>query len=432
MKEQTKIEMQKKLADYRQTAPEVSWTEIEKAVGRTRDKGQRTKRWMAAAAAVMLIMGATVVGLLYDNNQPPKDVVVNTENKETKQTEGTERIVNNVEDSADRIQTTGGGHSLPLVGSPIHSQLATHNSQLATHNTQHSTPNVQTDTVSQEQDSPAIIASEEDTVVTNKLAPMRRNRITYPTFFAHKKNSSLQNKFSANFFFSGSTTSTNSSIMEDAFSEPIGNNERLSDPDNNNDSPVHEIDAEDEDEDENGNTRRRIKKVSQDSEIHHHQPIRFGLSLRYRINTRWSVGGGLSYTYLSSEENGISYDYKQKLHYIGIPLNASYHILSNKHLGIYTTAGGMVEKMVKGQRRSYYHVGVKPRLSATEDVSIHPLQFSLNASAGIEYNLGRWVSIYAEPGIIWYIDNDSDVPTFYQENPVSFDLNVGVRININQ
>ena len=43
------------------------------------------------------------------------------------------------------------------------------------------------------------------------------------------------------------------------------------------------------------------KMVQTDQHIHHRQPIRFGLSLRYQLDDRWSVESGLSYTRLSSD-----------------------------------------------------------------------------------------------------------------------------------
>ena len=59
MKEQTKKEIQQKLADYRQPAPEVSWAELEKALAANR-KAKAVVMWpkrLAAAAVVLLMVG---------------------------------------------------------------------------------------------------------------------------------------------------------------------------------------------------------------------------------------------------------------------------------------------------------------------------------------------------------------------------------------
>jgi hypothetical protein len=85
----------------------------------------------------------------------------------------------------------------------------------------------------------------------------------------------------------------------------------------------------------------------------------------------------------------------------------------------------MVEKMVKG---SLYTTAKGKEQS--ESISIHPLQFSVNGGIGAEFNLTNQFSIYAEPGMGYYFDNGSDVRTFYQEKPFSFNLNLGLRFNI--
>ena len=66
----------------------------------------------------------------------------------------------------------------------------------------------------------------------------------------------------------------------------------------------------------------------------------------------------------------------------------------------------------------------------TESVSIRPLQFSVNGAIGVEFNLSCRFSIYAEPGIGYYFDNGSSLPTYYRDKPFSFNLNVGLKFNI--
>ena len=58
------------------------------------------------------------------------------------------------------------------------------------------------------------------------------------------------------------------------------------------------------------------------------------------------------------------------------------------------------------------------------------LQFSVNGSLGAAFNLNRQFSLYAEPGMGYYFDNGSTIPTYYQDKPFSFNLNVGLRFNI--
>ena len=87
----------------------------------------------------------------------------------------------------------------------------------------------------------------------------------------------------------------------------------------------------------------------------------------------------------------------------------------------------MVEKMVKGRQQCKFEA---LNLESTESVSIRPLQFSVNGGFGAEFNLSPLFSIYAEPGVGYYFDNGSSIPTYYQDKPFSFNLNLGLRFNI--
>ena len=154
------------------------------------------------------------------------------------------------------------------------------------------------------------------------------------------------------------------------------------------------------------------KEVMVNQDIHHHQPVRFGLSLRYRLNDRWSVESGLTYTRLSSDitttiENETSTT-EQRLNYIGLPLNISYNIWKSRNFGLYISAGGMIEKSL--------------------DTS--PWQFSLNGAAGAEYKLTDFFSLYAEPGLGYYFKDGSITPTIYKDNPLNFNLSFGLRFSL--
>ena len=39
------------------------------------------------------------------------------------------------------------------------------------------------------------------------------------------------------------------------------------------------------------------------------------------------------------------------------------------------------------------------------------------------------MSLFVEPDIGYYFDNHSSIPTFYQEKPLSFNLNLGLRFS---
>lgn len=160
----------------------------------------------------------------------------------------------------------------------------------------------------------------------------------------------------------------------------------------------------------------------------HDLPIKVGVSVRYNIDDRWSLTSGVNYSYLHSTftidgDNGNRGD--QKLRYIGVPLTASYNIWQNKQMKVYVAAGGAAEKLLKGNRS-------KSITGSDGDtkVSEKRLQWSVQAAAGVEYNITPSAGLYLEPGVSHHFDNHSDVVNIYKDKPWNFSLNFGFRINL--
>lgn len=171
------------------------------------------------------------------------------------------------------------------------------------------------------------------------------------------------------------------------------------------------------------------RTISRD--VHHHQPIRVGVTLRYAFAPRWAVESGLNYSHLRSDVTvgnaNNYYDERTSLHYIGLPVNVVYSLLSTRAVELYVMAGGMVEKCVSGSLRTNYFVGGEPHNNSHSSVSVGGLQFSANASAGVQLNLSPTVGLYAEPGVGYWFDNGSKVESIYHDRPLNFNLNLGLR-----
>ncbi len=171
------------------------------------------------------------------------------------------------------------------------------------------------------------------------------------------------------------------------------------------------------------------------NKANHHQPIRVGLSLRYAISPRWSLLTGINYSYLQSDfssyNNRTSTDRKQKLHYIGIPVNLSYTLWQKKKFNLYLIAGAQAEKLVKGQTETTTTQHNQSTTSNTENVHENKLVFSTNTSLGVEYQLGKFIGLFAEPGVSYYFKNGSGIESSYTEKPFNFNFNLGVRVNFN-
>lgn len=170
------------------------------------------------------------------------------------------------------------------------------------------------------------------------------------------------------------------------------------------------------------------------TDIRHRQPIRAGLSVGYRLSQRISLVTGMTYANLTSDirEGSESHYFtgEQVLHYIGIPLSVRCDVIKWKRLNLYASAGVLAEKNISGKVTRDYVLSNRTERYESGSVTDRPLQWSLNLSSGIEFNLTRHLGIFAEPGVSYYIDNGSPVRNIYKERPVNFNLNLGLRFMI--
>lgn len=172
------------------------------------------------------------------------------------------------------------------------------------------------------------------------------------------------------------------------------------------------------------------------TKVDHHQPVSVGVGARYFINNRWAVETGLTYSMLESEtESGTDQSYiygDQKIHYLGVPVSVGYQWIKGKRLSVYTSGGVTAEFGVKGTMETRYVLGGGDIDKRTADINDIPVQWSVGLSAGVQYNILRNLGVYAEPGMVYYIDNGSSLETSYSDKPFNFKLKVGVRIDINR
>lgn len=170
-----------------------------------------------------------------------------------------------------------------------------------------------------------------------------------------------------------------------------------------------------------------------DRRVRHRLPVHAGASIAYRINDRVSVETGIAYSYLSADihEGSDSYYFagEQSLHYVGIPVGVRVRAMSWKNFDIYVGAGFEADKCVSGALKKSYVINGQTRDDGHESISIRPLQWSVNAGAGVQYNISSMVGIYAEPGLSYYFDNGSNIETIYSEKPLNFNLNIGLRVS---
>lgn len=167
------------------------------------------------------------------------------------------------------------------------------------------------------------------------------------------------------------------------------------------------------------------------TDIRHRQPVRFGVSFTYSLTDRIGIGTGVTYADLSSDlKSGSDCHYftgEQTLHYIGVPVNVSYDVFRWRRLRLYAAAGMLGEKCVYGKKKMNYVIDGRTGDTQSEEIERKPFQFSVNASAGIQFDIINSIGLYAEPGVSYYFDDGTEIKTIYKDKPLNFNLNFGVR-----
>lgn len=181
-----------------------------------------------------------------------------------------------------------------------------------------------------------------------------------------------------------------------------------------------------------------VMKANADNEIssniRNFQPIQVGVNVAYSFTDKLSVESGLTYSCLisdiSSGTTSGSYDIRQTLHYVGIPLNMRFDFLKFRRFSLYASAGGQMEKCVAGKTRTDYFIDGKKISSENGNIRVEPLQWSVNAYVGAQYSFSRLVGLYIEPGAAYYFGNGSPVNCIYNERPFNFSFRAGLRFSL--
>ena len=164
------------------------------------------------------------------------------------------------------------------------------------------------------------------------------------------------------------------------------------------------------------------------SQFHYQLPIKAGLSLRWApIRSAFGLESGLTYSYQhvwqTFDNSAKSRHYRY--HYAGIPLKADWEVAQWRHFRVYGAAGAECLWLVAGTiDTSDYLVQISLPIES------HPMLFSLGAAAGAEYALAYRAGLYLEPGLTWTAKPQGDLPNYYREHPLAFDLHVGLRFKL--
>ena len=168
------------------------------------------------------------------------------------------------------------------------------------------------------------------------------------------------------------------------------------------------------------NTYKNEMMVPDNVEPDFSLPLSAKLSVRKNLSRRWAVESGVNYTFLSSKYQWNRNTVKQRMHYLGIPLNAVYYAVAAPQWNIYVSAGGTVEKCL--------HASLSGNERSAK-IDVKNLQWSVNASIGATYKIARNVGLFMEPQIGYFFDNDQpeSIRTAW---PVAIGFGAGLRVSL--
>lgn len=161
-------------------------------------------------------------------------------------------------------------------------------------------------------------------------------------------------------------------------------------------------------------------------------PLSLGVGARFSFTDRFSLGTGVEWTLLSRSFTGIytqgsisvNSEINNELHYIGIPLNLYYNILSNRDIKFYVWGGGSMEKGLVNKFRIQ---------NQSDDIiykeKVKGLQWSSALGLGIEFALSDKLGLYVDPSVRYYFDcnQPNSVRT---AKPYMMNFEAGLRFNL--
>lgn len=191
----------------------------------------------------------------------------------------------------------------------------------------------------------------------------------------------------------------------DSFTSSLGPGGELNPPDNGAQNPPYE----------------GLKPDLNNNKVfkyRHAVPLSLNASVTLSFTDRWMITTGLRYTYLHSDITvlGDLSQYCQEIHYLGIPVKASWTFWRSSKLNSYISAGATIEFPISGS------IAGKPL-----DV---PYQWSAGMGIGLQYDITPHVGIYIEPELNRYFDNGGSVETIRSERPLTLTLPIGIRFSL--
>lgn len=160
----------------------------------------------------------------------------------------------------------------------------------------------------------------------------------------------------------------------------------------------------------------------------HYLPVTTGIGIRKELTDHISLQTGINYSFLESTgelKGQFNYKYRQRLHYLGIPLSVNYYVLRKNNFDVYLTGGFMAEKAISARMTTSVYSGDIFNSRATDKLSTKGLLWSMNAGIGGTYYFINNFGISVELGGNYYFPNNNQPESFKTVNPWSVGVKAG-------
>lgn len=415
-----------KLADYKQEVPPNGWEELEKSILASQKTKVMHTRWLASSVAAVAAALIGVFFLFQNTKEELSTLTTETKTEKTQTPSKKEEKSLITKQSQTKIEAT----ATPLLADNASKLQQTTHQAIVTENKVQPALTVSDKSLEAKED----IASErEESTIdkkrTSDIDDEKRQQMIQDFINQGKESSSIiddtkQIKRKNRFAISLSGRSGLSSQQNNTLPSTL----RASVSDSYGMFTMSKMQAYNEDE-----------KVNPESETTHKQPISLGVLTSFNITPKMQIETGLIYTHLSSETTNRSESFtnteKVQFHYLGVPLNINYTLLSVNKLNLFVTAGTMVEKDINGKIRyndekdisSVVNGGYANESSAK--INQKNPQWSIAGGVGITYPLYHKTHLFGKVGGRYYINANNEYKTYYSDEKLGLDIQVGIKFN---
>ena len=419
-----------KLADYKQEVPPTSWDDLEQSILAVQKTKVVHTRWLASSVAAI---AAALIGVFFLFQNTTNELPLYTADTETKQ---------QIKSTSSKEESLIKKESSNNIDKPTTSLIADNESSLKQAISTATTIDKK-ESVSSNISDDTSITTQNNFAVENKESIKEKRKLSDDIDEA-KKQQMIQDfinegkKSSSMLADNTGTTKKKSRYAvsltgQSAFGASQETNTlpttlRASVNDTYSSYTMAKMEAYNEEE-----------EVNPESETNHNQPISFGILTSLDITPKLQIETGLVYTYLSSETTNKAEGFinreKVQFHYLGIPLNVNYRLLSIDKLNLFATAGAMIEKDIDGKIKYNDEKVITSSINSgyanqtSSKINQKNPQLSFTAGVGVTYPLYKKTKLFGKIGGRYYINANNEYRTYYSDDKFGLDIQLGIKFN---